>query len=61
MSLNTKHSVLFSRVRQSGRGLPQSKTWRKLLRSITRVSVLDCGSPLPLSKWPASKDILTHF
>jgi hypothetical protein len=36
-------------IKKSGRGQPQSKTWRLLARSICRVSVLDCGCPLPLS------------
>jgi len=30
---------------ESARGLAQSKTWRKLLRSVTRVSVLECAGP----------------
>jgi hypothetical protein len=34
---------------KSGRGLPQSKTWRNSLRSSPRDSVLDCASPLALS------------
>jgi hypothetical protein len=34
---------------QSGRGLPQSKTWRMFRRSSTRDSVLECASPLALS------------
>ena len=37
---------------QSARGLAHSKTWRKDRRSMTRASVLDCGSPLPLSADP---------
>ena len=28
---------------ESARGLAQSKTWRKLFRSVTRVSVLECA------------------
>ena len=39
-----------SRARcQSARGLAHSKTWRTHLRSHASRSVLDCGSPLPLS------------
>jgi hypothetical protein len=34
---------------QSGIGLPHSKTSRKELRIIRRASVLECGSPMPLS------------
>jgi hypothetical protein len=30
---------------ESARGLAQSKTWRKLLRSVTRVSVLEYAGP----------------
>src|SRR3954468_17753218 len=34
---------------ESGRGLPHSKTWRKFWRLHTSRSVVECGSPPPLS------------
>jgi hypothetical protein len=41
----------FSRftLAKSGRGQPHSKTWRKSPRAEKRVSVWECGCPLPLS------------
>jgi hypothetical protein len=43
----------FSRACQSGRGLPQSKTWRRLERVGRRGSVLECASLLALFLlWP---------
>jgi hypothetical protein len=33
---------------QSARGLAHSKTWRIVQRSMMRVSVLECASPLAL-------------
>ena len=52
-----------SPVRKSGRGLPQSKTWRDVQRSMTRASVLECASPLALCaarfcRKPVEKGIL---
>jgi hypothetical protein len=40
--------VAVLRSGKSGRGLPQSKTWRRLERHGWRVSVLECASPLAL-------------
>jgi len=40
--------VAVLRAGKSGRGLPQSKTWRRLERHGWRVSVLECASPLAL-------------
>ena len=34
---------------KSGTGLPHSKTWRNIVRPPTSRSVLECGSPVPLS------------
>src|SRR5262249_14232239 len=35
---------------QSGIGLPHSKTLRNMWRALCRGSVLECGSPMPLSQ-----------
>ncbi len=40
--------VAVLRARKSGRGLPQSKTWRRLERHGWRASVLECARPLAL-------------
>ena len=40
--------VAVLRAGKSGRGLPQSKTWRRLERHSWRASVLECASPLAL-------------
>ena len=40
---------------ESGRGLPQSKAWRKFRAGRRTRSVLDCASPLAL--WNAAKSI----
>jgi hypothetical protein len=40
---------------ESGRGLPQSKTWRKFRAGRRTRSVLDCASPLAL--WNAAMSI----
>jgi hypothetical protein len=34
--------------KESGIGLPHSKTWRRYFDPGLRVSVLECGSPMPL-------------
>jgi hypothetical protein len=39
-----------TRLVQSARGLAHSKTWRSSLRSCMRDSVLECASPLALSR-----------
>ena len=38
--------------RESGRGLPQSKTLTRFPVRVNARSVLECGSPLPLSSPP---------
>jgi hypothetical protein len=40
--------VVVRRSEKSGRGLPQSKTWRRQKRHGWRASVLECASPLAL-------------
>ena len=52
ISLVSENYQCLSRRPESGRGQPQSKTLREFWRVGARVSVLDCGCPLPL--WLAS-------
>ena len=45
---------------KSGRGLPQSKSWRTVQRIGASRSVVECGSPLPLLDFAHWQE-LAHF
>jgi hypothetical protein len=44
------YTVKRALLRKSGIGLPHSTTSRKEWRAIRRDSVMECGSPMPLSR-----------